>query len=176
MNGKKQIQEKFNLDSYTYDKLAQLAMGIAEQETKFNTSRRKMVKDYTPDFILNLVRGNSNRSRGATQIKLNGDNQKMQQIYNEFNITGDNIDSMNKSALATISRLAQIYNTEVRGRHFKGKDNRSVSPYDALLYKWMGRNQELRNKTATPEENIYINNVKKYIRNFEFLTGKEVED
>ena len=100
----------------------------------------------------------------------------MQQIYNEFNITGDNIDSMNKSALATISRLAQIYNTVVRGRHFKGKDNRSVSPYDALLYKWMGRNQELRNKTATPEENIYINNVKKYIRNFEFLTGKEVED
>lgn len=176
MNGKKQIQEKFNLDSYTYDKLAQLAMGIAEQETKFNTSRRKMIKDYTPDSILNLVRGNSNRSRGATQIKLNGDNQEMQQIYNEFNITEDNIDSMNKSALATISRLAQIYNTEVRGRHFKGKDNKNVSPYDALLYKWMGRNQELRNKTATPEKNIYINNVKKYIRNFEFLTGKEVED
>lgn len=67
-------------------------------------------------------------------------------------------------------------NTEVRGRHFKGKDDRNISPYDALLYKWMGRNSELRNKTATPEENNYISNVKEYIKNFEFLTGKEVID
>ena len=176
MNGKKELLERFNLDSYTYDKLAQLAMGIAQQETKFNTSKRKMIKDYTPDFLLNMVRGNSNRSRGATQIKLKGDNEEMQKIYSDFNITDDNIDSMDKSALATISRLAHIYNTEVRGRHFKGKDDRNVSPYDALLYKWMGRNSELRNKTATPEENNYISNVKEYIKNFEFLTGKEVID
>ena len=74
MQGKMKLQKMFNLDSYTYDKLAQLAMGIAQQETKFNTSTRKMVKDITPDFILNVVRGDSNRSRGATQIKLNGDN------------------------------------------------------------------------------------------------------
>lgn len=176
MQGKNQIQKMFGLDSYTYDKLAQLAMGIAEQETKFNTSKRKKIKDITPDFVFNTIRGNSNRSRGATQIKIAGDNKGMQQVYKNLNINEDNIDDVFNSGLATIARLAYIYNTEVRGRHFKGQNNNSVSPYDALLYKWMGRNDELKNKTATPNKNIYIRNVKKYINNFDFESGKKVFD
>lgn len=171
---KEGLQKKFNIDSDTYNRIAELAMGIAEQETKFGTSTRKMIKDNTPDFILNYVRGNKNRSKGITQIKLAGDNKEMQQIYNEFGINEDNIDDINKSATATILRLLYMYNSEVRGRKFKNNPE-SVSEYDALLYKWMGRNTELRNKTATPSKNNYINNVKKYIKDFEFLSGTEHE-
>lgn len=176
MNGKKQLQKDFNLDSYTYDKLAQLAMGIAQQETKFNTSRRKKLKDYTPDFVLNTIRGNNNRSRGATQIKLTGDNKEMQNIYKKYYINEDNIDNMDKSAVATMARLAYIYNNEVRGRNFKGAGDTDISPWDALLYKWMGRNSELKHKTATPEQNNYISNVKKYIRDFSFEVGREIQE
>lgn len=176
MQGKKKLQKMFNLDSYTYDKLAQLAMGIAQQETKFNTSTRKMVKDITPDFILNVVRGDSNRSRGATQIKLNGDNNEMRAIYKKLNINEDNIEDIFNSGIATMARLAYMYNSEVKGRHFKGPENSPISPYDALLYKWMGHNEQLRNKTATPNDNIYIRNVKKYIRDFNFESGKMVYD
>ena len=173
MNAKKTLQKDFNLDSYTYDKLAQLAMGIAQQETKFNTSRRKWLKDNVPDLVLNTIRGNSNRSRGATQIKLSGDSQEMQKIYKRYSISEDNIDNMDKSALATMTRLAYMYNNEVRGKHFKGANGSNISPWDALLYKWMGRNEELRDKTATPEQNNYISNVKRYIKDFAFEVGRE---
>ena len=176
MNGKKQLQKDFNLDSYTYDKLAQLAMGIAQQETKFNTSTRKQIKDYTPDIVLNIIRGDTNRSRGATQIKMSGDNKEMKSLYRKYGIDEDNIDNMDKSAIATMARLAYIYNSEVRGRHFKGADGSNISPYDALMYKWMGRNKELKNKTATPSDNIYIRNVKNYMKEFSFEVGREVEE
>ena len=69
-------------------------------------------------------------------------------------------------AIATISRLSYIYNTEVRGRKFVGKNGQNIDSYDALLYKWMGRNNELNNHTATPLQNIYIQNVKKYANNY----------
>lgn len=174
MNAKQTLQSDFNLDSYTYDKLAQLAMGIAQQETKFNTSRRKKLKDITPDFVLDVIRGDSNRSRGATQIKLQGDNSEMQTIYKKYHIDEDNIEDLGKAALATMARLAYMYNNEVRGRHFKGANNSNVSPWDALLYKWMGRNEELRNRTATPQENIYIRNVHRYTKDFAFEVGKEI--
>lgn len=118
-------------------------MGIAQQETKFNTSTRKKIKDLTPDSLLNLVRGDTNRSRGATQIKIKGDNAEMQDIYKRYNITENNIDDLSNSAMATMARLLYMYNNEVRGRHFKGANNVSISPYDALLYKWMGKNEEL---------------------------------
>ena len=166
MDNKQKLMQKFNLDSDTYNHLAELALGIAQQETKYGTSTRKEIKDKTPDFILNFVRGNSNRSRGLTQIKLKGDNAGMQNVYNDLGITENNLDNADKSAIATISRLSYIYNTEVRGRKFVGKNGQNIDPYDALLYKWMGRNNELNNHTATPLQNIYIQNVKKYTNNY----------
>lgn len=166
MNNKQKLMQKFNLDSDTYNHLAELALGIAQQETKYGTSTRKEIKDKTPDFILNFVRGNSNRSRGLTQIKLKGDNAGMQNIYNDLGITESNLDNADKSAIATISRLSYIYNTEIRGRKFVGKNGQNIDSYDALLYKWMGRNNELNNHTATPLQNIYIQNVKKYANNY----------
>lgn len=172
---KQAIQKKFNLDSDTYNRLAELAVGIAEQETKFGTSKRKKVKDLVPDEVLNMVRGNSNRSRGMTQIKLSGDNKEMQKIYSELGIDSNNVDSADKSALATIARLAHMYNTEVKGRSFNNNDGTNVDSYDALLYKWMGRNAELVNKTATPDKNKYIQNVKKYSDMFDFYSGSTVE-
>lgn len=169
MNNKSQLQKEFKLDSFTYDKLAKLAVGIAEQETKFNTSYRKQIKDFIPDVVLNTIRSGA-RSRGATQIKIKGDNHGMQDLYKKYNITENNVDDLKTSALATMLRLGYMYNTEVRGKSFTNANNENISEYDALLYKWVGRNEELRNKTATPNKNIYINNVKKYYDNFDFLT------
>lgn len=68
------------------------------------------------------------------------------------------------SAKATVLRLWYINKNE--GGKFTGANNKQVSKWDALLYKWMGKNKELTNHTATPEKNNYINNVKKYINLF----------
>lgn len=103
-------------------------------------------------------------------IKDNTDAKLMQDIYNQLDITDESLDSPENSAIATMARLSQMYNTEVLGRNFTGAEGVAIDPYDALLYKWMGRNSELSNHTATPELNNYINNVKRYQDDFGLYT------
>ena len=164
VNNKRELQRRFNLTSDEYNNLAELALGIAEQESKFGTSDRYELKSYVPDFALNLAkyitRGHAGaRSRGYTQIKIKGDNTGLQEIYKDLNINEDNINNADKSAIATIARLAYMYNTEVKGRNFKTAEGNDLNPYNALMYKWLGKNNELRNQTATPNRNVYIRNV-----------------
>lgn len=66
-----------------------------------------------------------------------------------------------------------MYNNEVRGRTFTGENGISIDPIDAVLYKYMGKNKELTGKTATPEKNIYIQNVKKYAKDWDLLSQTE---
>lgn len=172
VNNKRELQRRFNLTSDEYNNLAELALGIAEQESKFGTSDRYELKNYIPDFALNLskyiTRGHAGaRSRGYTQIKIKGDNKGLQEIYKDLNINEDNINNADKSAIATIARLAYMYNTEVKGRNFKTAEGNDLNSYNALMYKWLGKNNELRNQTATPIKNKYIRNVNQYSRNFD---------
>lgn len=178
VNNKKALQQRFNLTSDEYNRLAELALGIAEQESKFGTSDRYKIKDWIPDWMMDtakyIYRGNSGaRSRGYTQIKNKSDNEELRKIYNELGIDDESIKSADKSAIATIARLAYIYNNEVRGRNFKTSDGNNLNPYHALMYKWLGKNNELVNKTATPDKNIYIRNVGKYSRNFNMYEDRE---
>lgn len=172
VNNKRELQKRFNLTSDEYNNLAELALGIAEQESKFGTADRYKLKNHIPDFALNLskyiTRGHAGaRSRGYTQIKNKSDNKELQEIYKELNIDDDNIYNADKSAIATIARLAYMYNNEVKGRNFKTAEGNDLNPYHALMYKWLGKNNELRNQTATPNKNVYIRNVNQYSRNFD---------
>lgn len=172
VNNKKQLQQKFGLTSDEYNHLAELALGIAEQESKFGTSSRYKTKDAIPDWMLSIIkyvsRGNSGaRSRGYTQIKNKSDIKELQEIYKQLGINNETIGKADKSAIATIARLAYMYNNEVKGRIFKNKEGITINPYHALLYKWNGKNSELINKTATPDKNEYIRNVNNYSRAFD---------
>lgn len=53
-------------------------------------------------------------------------------------------------------------------RGFKDNKGNDIDKFDALLYKWMGKGRLLNNGKASPDDNDYINNVKKYIGNFDF--------
>lgn len=176
-NNKQFLQKKFGLSSDEYNRLSELAVGIAQQESKYGTSDRYKLKQFIPDAFIALAKFDSNaaRSRGLTQIKINGDNQELRNIYKELRINEDSIKNPEVSAIATIARLAYMYNTEIKGRKFKGVNNANINPYDALLYKYMGRNSELKNNTATPEINNYISNVKRYALDFEFIEPRMVE-
>lgn len=172
VNNKKSIQEHFGLSSYEYNQLAELALGIAEQESKYGTGEswdpkhNYKLKSANPGLVA-LVKGNNNVSRGYSQIKLNGDNKELQKLYKDAGINFDNILEADKSALATMIRLAYMYNSEIRGRHFKGANGVEVDPYSALLYKWNGKNNELKNRTATPDKNKYIRQVNQYSKGFD---------
>lgn len=174
---KKALQKRFNLSSDEYNRLAELAVGIAQQESKYGTADRYKLKGNIPDWAIRFAKGGGNpaRSRGLTQIKINGDNEEMRNIYSQLGVNEETIEKPEISAIATMARLAYMYNTEVKGRNFKGANNSKVDTYDALLYKYMGRNSELKNRTATPSKNNYINNVKRYSLEFGFLEPRIIE-
>lgn len=188
VDNKQSLQRQFGLTSDEYNRFAELALGLAAQETKFGTAKsfkgkkgaRSLLGNAITDNIVNplgraakaIIHGQmphnigGEASRGLSQIKLAGDNEGMQNVYSQLGITGDNIDSPEYSALATLARLAYMYNTEVRGRNFIGEGGEQISPYDALLYKWNNHGEQLRNHTATPRKNKYLRNVKKYANDF----------
>jgi hypothetical protein len=112
------------LSSDEYNRLAELAVGIGEQESKYGTSKRYKAKSYMPDWVISMFRGpNSARSRGMTQIKVKGDNSEMRNIYSELGINPNSINRPETSAIATMARLAYMYNNEVKGRNFQGAQN-----------------------------------------------------
>lgn len=179
-SNKERIMSEFGIDSYTYDRMAMLAMGIAEQETKFGVSPRYIGKQAIGDFgvdiakrFRSLLKGDgwndrSYNSKGITQIKIEGDNDETKKIYDKFGIDKENILKPYNSGIATMLRLASIYKNEVVGRGFKDNKGNDIDKFDALLYKWMGKGKLLNNGKASPDDNDYINNVKKYIGNFDF--------
>ena len=180
VNNKQALQQKFGLTSDEYNHLADLALGLAEQESKFGTSTRYKAKNAIPDWSLSAIksvtRGNSGtRSYGLNQIKIKGDNANMQKIYSELGINDENISIAGYSALATMARLAYMYNSEVRGRNFKDANGGTINPYEALLYKWNGHGNRLTNGTATPNENVYLRNVRSYSGKFKLFERREYD-
>ena len=164
VNNKQQFQKDLGISSDLYNKLANLSLGIAQQETKFGTSDRYKLKGILGDSVLNLLRGNTNRSRGITQIKINGDNAELRRLYKKYNINENTLQDPSIAAKATLLRLYHMYKYE--GSKYTGANNKPIDRLDAILYKWMGQNYKLANHTATPETNEYINNVKKYANMF----------
>lgn len=69
-------------------------------------------------------------------------------------------------------KLLYMYKTEIAGKSFKGK-NRQVTPYEALIYKWNGRNKALKEGIVDPDTNAYINTVKKTSKEFGFYTTRK---
>ena len=115
-------------------------------------------------------------SRGYSQIKLKGDNAEMQALYNKYNITENNISSADKSAIATMLRLATIYNNEVKGRKFKDYKHRPISSYDAVLYKWNGYNNTLKKGINKPNIRAYVNKVKRAANTFNYYEHRPITD
>lgn len=183
VNNKEKLMKDTGLTSAEYNNLARLALGIAEQETRFNTTDSKWFKDHWlgkgAQKLDNKRRGVS-ASLGYTQIKLEDDikysnktDKKLASLYEKYNINRKSINTAENSAMATLIRLAHIYKNEVKGKTFTGKDGAAVTEDEAVMYKWLGRNSELTNHTATPELNKYIRNVNKYADQFDVYAGIE---
>lgn len=180
---KKSIMMDTGIDSSIYNDLAELALGISEQESKFGTSLRYVGKNAIPDEALdvakkarNFIQGKkdspiSYRSRGMTQIKIQGDNKETQTLYDKYGIDEDSLENPYMAAAATMIRLANIYRGEVAGKKFG-----DISPMDAVLYKWSGRNKLLRSGKANPESDEYLQNVKKYASQFEIKTVDKYDE
>lgn len=140
---KEQIQKELGLSSSEYNTLAMVAMGIADQETKFGTAKSyiaKQILDYIglTDKLKKIEGNNTSKSLGVGQIKYGDDNKEIKEIYNKIGVINNHNDISNE-AKAIIGRLYHIYRNQYQGgkEHYK---NVGLSEEEALAYLYNGGN------------------------------------
>lgn len=174
---KMELCKDLEIDNDTYNNLAVLALGIAGQETNYGDSLAGLKKG-TPYFLKEKLTGlfnfvkedimgnHSYNSRGLTQMKIQGyTDPTVQEQFKKYGITPENLQNGEKSAIATIIVLSFMLKNELPALKEK-MTKQNVSTQDALLYCWNNKKKEIQNGTATPDKNIYIQNVKDYMSNF----------
>ena len=170
-DNKKSLMIDLGINGDVYNNIALLSLGIAAQETKFgDSSTYKSKNELTQDIGKAITFDKSYNSKGLHQIKYDGLNTDVKQKLADYGITKSNLDNPSKSAIAQIIIMANAYKYEIPQLL---KINPNIDPYDMLLYLNQGKRRELTNKTATPEQNNYIQNVKKNMRNFELKQKNE---
>ena len=170
-DNKKSLMIDLGINGDVYNNIALLSLGIAAQETKFgDSSTFKSKNELTQDIGKAITFDKSYNSKGLHQIKYDGLNTDVKQKLADYGITKSNLDNPSKSAIAQIIIMANAYKYEIPQLL---KINPNIDPYDMLLYLNQGKRRELTNKTATPEKNNYIQNVKVNMRNFELKQKNE---
>ena len=166
VNNKQKLMKDLKINGDIYNELAKLTLGLAGQESKYGTSIKfKLKTEATQDLLKSITGNNSFNSKGLTQIKFDGVNEEVKKLFNKYGITKDNLNSGDNAALAQIILLSHMYNNELPA-YRKYTKEKNISDMDALLYLNQGKRDELINKTATPDKNIYIQNVKKFANDF----------
>lgn len=165
------MQREFNVDSRTYNEIAKLAIGITNNESNFGDSVRYTLKNSAVGALLTGIRKmlkGTERSLGLSQIKMQGDNEQMKALYKKYglNPTMSEMSDPKNASLATMLRLLYMYKNEVERGKFTGQDGIEITPLEALLYKWVGKNNQLTQHLATPLQNRYITAAKKYADNY----------
>ncbi|MFT6070705.1 MAG: hypothetical protein ACJAT2_001332 [Bacteriovoracaceae bacterium] len=108
-----------------------------------------------------LLTGNltaENNSRGPTQIKT-----VPSKIEEHYKITKDNISEPKNAAIATMGFLAEAM-VELKNRAKTYPAITRENRLDYLHYIYMGSTHEIKNQTATPDKNIYLRQLKEYLK------------
>lgn len=152
-----------------YNLLAQMAVGILGRESQFFESRRYRFKESFP-WAVSLVKtiqiyldgsesAASANSRGPTQIKV-----VPQIIAETYQIEPENLYIPENAAKATIGFLIEaLQELKQRARNNRWEFVTKKTYVDYLPYIYFGATHHLKNRTATPETNIYIQDMKKYM-------------
>ena len=149
-----------------------LAMGIAQQESKFGTSKKYKIKQAqipiripislkqlggSPStismplqtVIKSITGDKSSRSEGIAQIKYGDDSDEIRNIYSNIGVTNNHADIGNE-AKSVIARLAHIYKNQYLGDK-RLYDAAGMSMEEALAYLYNGGN---RNAIANNITNV----------------------
>lgn len=162
-NEKATLMEMYGLDNDEYNDLTKLAFGILGNESQFGSSKRYHIKEALP-FVVSLMKGNmfdtSRNSRGPTQIK-----RVPQKIKQKYGVTKDSLKDPSNAAVATMGFLAEALQ-ELKSKEKIAKKNgleiNSLNRMNYIHYIYMGRSSQVTQGTATPEQNIYFRQIKKY--------------
>ncbi|MFW5887672.1 MAG: L,D-transpeptidase [Bacteriovoracia bacterium] len=187
---KKKLMDLYNLDNHEYNQMIKIAFGILGNETEFGESKRYRVKEKFPRNVararsfrdqfkearaewkegdkkigddLKELKDNffdkelvKNNSRGLTQIK-----KVPKLIAKEYAITKKDLNDPAKAAIATMGFLAQSLE-QLKAQEKLHPDINAKNRFDYLPYIYYGKTNEIVNGTATPDKNIYIQQLKKH--------------
>jgi hypothetical protein len=167
---KSELQMFYKIDGDEYNLLAHMAIGILGRESLFFTSYRYQMKETAPGLvrlakILRYMFSNSNasltdNSRGPTQIKI-----VPSLVARAYGIDPDHLYIADNAAIATMGFLIESLG-ELKRRVVKNKlDFVTPATYvDYLPYIYFGSTRALIKKTATPDTNLYVKDMKKYMK------------
>jgi len=168
-NESSNLTDLFKSKDQEYIHLAHISLGILGRESLFFGARRYWLKEnFQPgvDFLKFLQRqlGFSNvrnykNSRGPTQIK-----DIPELIASKYQVVPDNLFMPKNAAVATMGYLLEAFKELKRIASAPTHEHIQPENYvDYLPYIYFGSRKALINKNATPEKNIYVRDMKKYM-------------
>lgn len=162
---KPELMSKLNIDSDTYNDLANLSTGIVEQETEFGAGLKYIFKENFQgciSFVKKRKGKMSFNSRGLSQMKIDSyTDPATRSLLAEYGINKNNLKNPEKSAIATLIVLAGMSKNELPRLKYR-QSKLGLDNDDALLYLWNGKKDEITQETAIPSKNKYVLNVKRY--------------
>ncbi|MBX3041354.1 MAG: hypothetical protein KF789_11665 [Bdellovibrionaceae bacterium] len=166
---KSEIVRLYQIDGQEYNLLAHMAVGILGRESQFFKSRRYRLKETFPGLVRvakafkaymdGSEKGPSQSSRGPTQIKI-----VPEKIASFYDITPESLHEPENAAVATVGFLIEILEELKRRVVLNDLEFVNDSNYvDYLPYLYFGSRRMLIQGNATPEKNIYVQDMKKYM-------------
>ncbi len=162
------ILDLYHSDPQEYNLLASMAVGILGQESRFFAHWRYFIKRNSQLAIKEMKEFKAwvkeseavANSKGPTQIKNVPD-----RIAQHYNITEKNLWNPRSAAVSTMGYLIEALR-ELKQR-VKNNNLEMITDetyVDYLPYLYFGGTKKLVNRTATPDQNIYVKNMKRFIK------------
>lgn len=154
---KRNLMELFSLENDEYNMLARFAFGVLSPETDYGNSWSYRLKQRLP-LIVSLGKGNGfnteENSRGPTQIKV-----IPPLIVEKYGIQKHQLRYPENAAIATVGFAVDLLK-EIRNRAPQHPDISEETLLDFMYYLYQGRRYEIKQGTATPDQNISIRKIK----------------
>lgn len=166
---KQNLLEIYKSDPQEYNLLALMAVGIIGRESEFFNSPRYAVKEAVP-WAVSVIKAvqvylspENDRvtpsSRGPTQIKV-----IPKLIAQHYGITPSDLKKPRAAAVATMGFLIEaLQELKTRARNNNWDFVTKATYADYLPYIYFGSIGQLKNRTATPDRNLYIQSMRKYM-------------
>lgn len=176
-NEKANLLRLYGSDSQEYNLLAHMAIGILGRESRFFKSTRYRLKETLPGLV-RIVKtmkaylegdwdGPSKSSRGPTQIKV-----VPQKIAEHYGVRPETLRRPDHAAVATMGFLIETLQELKRRVVLNGLDFVNETNYaDYLPYLYFGSRGQLLRGEATPDRNIYIQDMRRYMSWVEVYEG-----
>ena len=188
-SSKSEIMSNYNMTNDEYNELAKIAIGIMGVESEFGLHKKYLIKEmpdqvfgYNGQDVVDSAKELSNKpedssnSRGPTQIK------KVHRfIPTGVDISEDDLVDPGIAGLATMHVLINMYNELKRMKDsgdlrapviFPGSSEGPTNIADYIYYLYNGDKASLQSGTATPDLNLKVQKMKKYMQYVSVLEMK----